>query len=54
MLTFTFPHMSYAIKQSSTGTEYKSNSIISLFAKFGRAEGYWFAARFCFAMLIAN
>jgi len=45
--------MKYAIKHVSTGTEYKSNSIVNLFVKFGRVEGYWFSARFCFGMLIA-
>jgi len=45
--------MKYAIKHVSTGTEYKSNSIVNLFVKFGRVEGYLFSARLCFAIFTA-
>lgn len=45
--------MKYAIKHVSTGTEFQSNSILNLFVKFGRVEGYWFSARFCFAIFTA-
>lgn len=42
--------MKYAIRHQQSGTKYTSNSILALFAKFGHSEGYWFSARFCFAI----